>query len=316
MPTTTRPQNQASTKLLTIRSRPATHLPGSTMAIYELTERLERLEGLDDFAGTVADLVGKLVPPGAVKNALSGTWLGHTLHPVLTDLPIGTWTSAALLDLVGGEDSAKAAELLVGLGILSSLPTAASGFSDWADTQEGERRVGLVHALSNTAALALLSGSYAARRRGNRRRGVVLGLMGTGVATFGAYLGGHLTMGLGVGTNQAALEDGLPDWTAVTDAATLEGGQPVKAVYEGTQLVLVKLGSRFYGLSSRCTHLGGPLEDGELHGKTITCPWHGSTFDLEDGAVVEGPARCPQPAYEVREREGKIEVRLREPARA
>jgi nitrite reductase/ring-hydroxylating ferredoxin subunit/uncharacterized membrane protein len=304
------------TKPLTSRSPRVIHLPGKAMGIYELTERLERLEGLDDLAGTVADLVGKLIPPGALKNALSGTLLGHSLHPVLTDLPIGTWTSAALLDVLGGEDSAKAAELLVGLGILSSLPTAVSGFSDWADTQEGERRVGLVHALSNTAALTLLSGSYAARRRGNRRAGVALGLMGTGVATFGAYLGGHLTMGLGVGTNQAAFEDGLADWTAVTDASALQEGRPTKVVHDGTRLVLVKLGSRLYGLASRCSHLGGPLQDGELDGKTITCPWHASTFDLEDGAVVEGPARCPQPAYEVRERQGKIEVRLREPVRA
>lgn len=286
------------------------------MGIYELTERLEALEGLDGLAGAVADAVGKLVPPGAVKNALSGTFLGHSLHPVLTDLPIGTWTSAALLDVLGGEDSAKAAELLVGLGILTSLPTAASGFSDWADTQEGERRVGLLHALSNTAALGLLGGSYAARRRGNHRTGVLLGLVGTGVASFGAYLGGHLTMGLGVGTNQAALEDGLPDWTPVADTEELAEGRPMKVVHDATQLVLVKVGSRLYGLSSRCSHLGGPLDEGDQDGATITCPWHGSTFDLDDGSVRDGPARCPQPAYEVRERAGKIEVKLREPVRA
>jgi hypothetical protein len=138
------------------------------MSIYELTERLEGLDSLDELAGKLADAVGKLVPTGPLKDVLSGTWLGHSLHPLLTDLPIGTWTSAALLDLLGGDDAAKAAELLVGLGILSSLPTAASGLSDWADTQEGERRVGFLHAIGNTAALGLLGGSYAARRRARR----------------------------------------------------------------------------------------------------------------------------------------------------
>jgi nitrite reductase/ring-hydroxylating ferredoxin subunit/uncharacterized membrane protein len=281
------------------------------MRIYELTERLERLNGLDPLASRVADLVGKVVPSGAAKDALSGTWLGHSLHPALSDLPIGTWTSAVLLDLLGGEESAKAAEILVGLGILSSLPTAASGLSDWGDTQEGERRVGLVHALTNTAALGLLGGSYSARRRGNHRLGVMLGLLGTGVASMGAYLGGHLTMGMGVGTNQTAFEAGFTEWTTVADAGSLSEGKPAKVTADGTQLVLVNQGSRVYGLSSRCSHLGGPLEDGDVEGRTITCPWHASTFDLDDGSVVKGPARCPQPAYEVRERDGKIEARLR-----
>jgi nitrite reductase/ring-hydroxylating ferredoxin subunit/uncharacterized membrane protein len=286
------------------------------MGIYEWTERLEGLEGLDELAGTLADAVGKLVPTGPLKDALSGTWLGHSLHPVLTDLPIGTWTSAALLDLLGGEETAKAAELLVGLGILSSLPTAASGLSDWADTQEGERRVGLLHAIGNTAALGLLGGSYAARRRGNHRAGVFLGLAGTSVASFAAYLGGHLTMGLGVGTNQSAFEAGLTEWTAVARAGELVEGRPNKVTHEATQLVLVKEGSRVYGLSSRCSHLGGPLEEGDVEEKAIICPWHASTFDLENGEVVSGPARCPQPAYEVRERDGQIEVRLRQSVRA
>jgi nitrite reductase/ring-hydroxylating ferredoxin subunit/uncharacterized membrane protein len=286
------------------------------LGLYELTERLEKLTGVDPLASRLADVVGKVVPPGAAKDALSGTWLGHSLHPVLSDLPIGTWTSAALLDLFGGEESAKAAEILVGIGILSSLPTAASGASDWADTQGGERRVGLVHALTNTAALGLLGGSYSARRRGNQRLGVLLGLVGTSVATASAYLGGHLTMGLGVGSNQTAFEDGFTEWTSVADAGSLSDGTPTKVTRNGTQLVLVKQGDRLHGLSSRCSHLGGPLEEGDIDGRTITCPWHASTFDLEDGSVVKGPARCPQPAYEVRERDGRIEARLRESVRA
>ncbi|MDP9301054.1 MAG: Rieske 2Fe-2S domain-containing protein, partial [Actinomycetota bacterium] len=281
------------------------------MSIYELTERLARLEKLDPIAKPIADAVGKLIPHGPFKDALSGTWLGHSLHPVLTDLPLGTWTSAMLLDLLGGEESARAAEILVGLGILSSLPTAASGLSDWSDTQSGEQRVGLLHAASNVAALGLFGGSYSARRRGNRRLGVLLGLAGGSVSVVGAYLGGHLTMGQGVGTNQTAFEEGFTEWTAVADQKDIVEGRSVNAVRDGTQLVLVKQGTRLYALSGRCSHLGGPLGEGEVKGTTITCPWHQSTFELKDGSVVRGPARCPQPAYEVRTRQAKIEVRLR-----
>jgi nitrite reductase/ring-hydroxylating ferredoxin subunit len=99
-------------------------------------------------------------------------------------------------------------------------------------------------------------------------------------------------------------------------AGELVEGRPKKVIHEATQLVLVKEGSRVYGLSSRCSHLGGPLDEGDVDGRTITCPWHASTFDLETGGVVSGPARCPQPAYEVRERDGQIEVRLPQSVRA
>jgi nitrite reductase/ring-hydroxylating ferredoxin subunit/uncharacterized membrane protein len=286
------------------------------MSIYELAERLGKLEKLDPIAKPIADTVGKLIPAGPLKDALSGTWLGHALHPALTDVPIGVWTSAMLLDLLGGEDSAKAAEILVGLGILSSAPTAAAGLADWSDTQADERRVGLIHAASNVAALSFFSGSYAARRRGNHRLGVLLGLAGGSVTFVGAYLGGHLSLAQGVGPNQTAYEDGFADWTAIADDGDVSEGRPTRVVMNGTQLVLVRQGERLYALSSRCSHLGGPLQDGEVKGTTITCPWHYSTFDLKDGSVVTGPARSPQPAYDVRTREGRIEVRLKESARA
>ncbi|MDP9224186.1 MAG: Rieske 2Fe-2S domain-containing protein [Actinomycetota bacterium] len=286
------------------------------MNIYELAERLGGLDGLDPIAKPIAEAVGKLIPAGSFKDALSGTWLGHSLHPALTDLPLGTWTSALLLDLLGGEESARAAEILVGLGILSSLPTAASGLSDWSDTEAGEERVGLLHAASNVAALGLFGGSYSARRHGKHRLGVLLGLASGSASVVGAYLGGHLTMGQGVGTNQTAFEDSFTEWTAVADQEDIAEGRPVKVVRDGTQLVVVKQGTRLYALSSRCSHLGGPLGEGEVKGTTIVCPWHYSAFDLEDGAVVAGPARCPQPAYEVRTRQAKIEVRLKESSRA
>src|SRR5207245_2667908 len=116
---------------------------------------IEQAEALDGPAGAVANVVKKLVPPGVVKDALSGTWLGHPLHPFLTDFVIGSWTSALLLDVVGGEDAQGGADRLVGAGIVAALPTAISGASDWADCIGKERRVGLVHATANYLALGL-----------------------------------------------------------------------------------------------------------------------------------------------------------------
>src|SRR3954468_9623615 len=125
---------------------------------HALAERLGRTEALDQPAQRVAGVIRKVLKPGRVKDLLSGTWLGHPLHPLLTDIPIGTWTSAVILDLVGGRDAQRAADLLIGAGVAAALPTAASGYSDWGDTVLGNpsaRRIGLVHAASNISALVL-----------------------------------------------------------------------------------------------------------------------------------------------------------------
>src|SRR5436190_19421316 len=114
--------------------------------LHEAARRIERLEALDRVAKPAARAVGRAVRPRMVRNLLSGTNLGHPLHPMLTDLPIGAWTMATLLDAVGGATAAPAADLLVGAGVVAAVPTAASGLNDWSDTYGAETRVGLVHA--------------------------------------------------------------------------------------------------------------------------------------------------------------------------
>ncbi|MFL6203788.1 MAG: DUF2231 domain-containing protein [Acidimicrobiales bacterium] len=133
--------------------------------------------------------------PERARPALAGDWLGHALHPLLTDLAIGFWTSAWTLDLVGGRRSARAATLLVGLGVASALPTAASGLVDWREMDRPKQRVGVVHALANVTATALYAGSFVQRCRGRRGRGILTGMAAAGVATVGGYLGGHLAFG-------------------------------------------------------------------------------------------------------------------------
>jgi uncharacterized membrane protein len=136
------------------------------------------------------------VPPGTVRDLAQGRPIGHPLHPALTDLPIGCWTSAWVLDLVGGPAAARSAQLLIGLGCLAAGPTAVAGLADWTARDPDDQRVGVVHAIANLLALGCYVASWSARRRGSHGAGVVLGMMGAGAATVGGVLGGHLAFGM------------------------------------------------------------------------------------------------------------------------
>jgi uncharacterized membrane protein len=167
-----------------------------------LVAKLESDETLDGLGQTAGRTIRQLVPGGAIKRELSGAWLGHPLHPILTDIPIGVWTSSVLLDWTGGKNSQPAADRLILIGLLAAGATVASGWSDWADSEEEHaevRRSGLVHAASNATAVALMVGSYSARKRGARGRGKLLSLVGSSALGAGGWLGGHLTYTLGAG---------------------------------------------------------------------------------------------------------------------
>jgi nitrite reductase/ring-hydroxylating ferredoxin subunit/uncharacterized membrane protein len=280
-------------------------LPPETIA-----ERIERLEALDRVSEPLQTAVRNAIPPQSdLKDLLSGTWLGHPLHPPLTDVVIGTWTSALLLDLLGDERTEAAADRLVAAGILAAVPTAAAGLSDWAELRGGSRRVGTVHALGNTTALVLHVASWTARMRDARGTGRALSALGYGVASFSAWLGGHLSFTRGVGVNETAFEEAPSDWTPVLDEAELAEGTPTAARANGLGVVLIRKGERLYALADRCSHRGCSLHEGELNDdETLTCRCHGSTFRL-DGRIVKGPATSPQPAYDVRAHDGKLEIR-------
>jgi nitrite reductase/ring-hydroxylating ferredoxin subunit len=283
-----------------------------TPRLHELTERLVDVEALDGPAEQIAGAFSSAVAPGPLKDALSGTWLGHALHPLLTDATMAFYVSASTLDLIGGEDSRRAAERLIGAGLASTVPTAVTGLNDWTDTSksdEGARRVGLVHAAANVAATVCYGASLLARRAGAPRLGTALGLLGLGAIGVGGHLGGHLTYSQGVGVAQTTFRKPLPDWTPVLAEDELPEGEPTAAEAEGVTLLLYRDGERVYALDDRCCHRGGPLHGGEVENGCVTCPWHKSVFRLEDGAVVRGPAAYPQPAYDVRVADGQILVR-------
>jgi nitrite reductase/ring-hydroxylating ferredoxin subunit len=280
-------------------------------ALHKLMARIEQTEALDKVAQPVAGLVGRIVKPRPVRNILSGSYLGHPLHPLMTDLPIGAWTMATLLDTVGGRRAEPAADLLVTAGILTAAPTAWAGLNDWSDTQGEDRRVGIVHAAANASALVCFTASLVARRCGRRGVAKVIALGGFGLLMSGGYLGGHLSYSRGVNVNRTAWREGPAEWTGVLAASELADGTPQLAQVGDLSLVLYRSGGTVRALDSVCSHMGGPLDEGTVDAGCITCPWHGSTFRLTDGSVVRGPASSEQPAYETRVREGQIEVRLR-----
>jgi nitrite reductase/ring-hydroxylating ferredoxin subunit/uncharacterized membrane protein len=276
---------------------------------HELVRRIEGFSALDKVAKPVAGLVGKAVQPRVVRNLLSGTYLGHPAHPMLTDVPIGAWTMSALLDIAGGAKSEPAADLLVGAGILSAIPTAATGLNDWSDTIGGDRRIGAVHASANVVALSLYVASLLARRNGGRGTGKLLGLAGFGVLIAGAYLGGHLSFAKGVNVNHTFLEYRPHEWTTVLAEAELADGELRRVSAGDVSVLLVREDGQIHALANTCSHAGGPLDEGKLADGCVICPWHASTFRLTDGHIVRGPASIPQPAYQTRVRDGRIEIR-------
>ena len=287
-------------------------MPRTNAVLEKLVERLERAEGLDPIAGKVAAVAQRL-GPGRIKDVLSGVAAGHPVHPVLVTVPLGAWVTATLLDLTGETDAARRA---TGFGVLAALPAVATGLSDWAETAEAEQRVGLVHAAVNDTGIALYGASWLARRRGRHGLGAALAAVGLATVSVGGWLGGHLTYAQGVGVDTTAFQHFPDEWTDVGALEDFTDGEPVQVEVAGVSLVLVRDGLRARVLADRCTHRGAPLHEGAVADGCVECPWHGSHFDLDDGAVVRGPATRPQPAVETRVRAGRVEVRRPDEVRA
>jgi uncharacterized membrane protein len=208
-----------------------------------LVRALESAEFFDPVAQQVGKTVRDVLSRGPVKDAVSGTWLGHAVHPMLTDVVIGSFTAASLLDLLAPGDDGRASERLIALGLTAYLPTAVAGANDWADSEpvdDAVRRTGIVHAASNLVGATFYTASLRARRRGARGRGAALGFAGMAVMAAGGYLGGHLSLNRGVGPDQTVFDPGPTDWTPAADAAQLPEGRPTRVVVDETPVLLLK----------------------------------------------------------------------------
>jgi len=245
------------------------------------------------------------------KDALHGVWLGHPLHPALTDIPLGAWTIALALDAreiaTGDEGYGRSADFSVAIGLAAALGAAVTGLADWSETSGRSRRVGLLHGLLNLTATAMVATSYAMRRRGARPAARVCTAAGVGVAVAAAYLGGSLVYRERTGVTHA--ETIQPEhFTAVVESTALPEGSMAKATVEDESILLVRQRQQVCALAHSCSHLGGPLSEGTLKDGRVVCPWHGSEFALKDGRVLNGPATVPQPCFATREHAGQIEV--------
>jgi nitrite reductase/ring-hydroxylating ferredoxin subunit len=269
----------------------------------------------DPLATRLQPLIRRAVSPPAVRNFLDGVWLGAPLHPALTDVPVGAWTTALLLDsgsVVSGDKAlGAAADRALAVGTIAAVPAAVTGLNDMRDLVGQSRRIAMVHALVNVLGLSLSTASLAYRHKG--RRGLARGLSGLGYLTSStaAHLGGKLSFALGIRVNRTVGQSVPESFVTVLGAAELQGDELRQVEVDGVPVLLARSrAGDVCALASTCTHLGGPLAEGSREGDTITCPWHGSRFDLRTGAVVRGPAVFVQPRLEARVRDDRIEVGL------
>jgi nitrite reductase/ring-hydroxylating ferredoxin subunit/uncharacterized membrane protein len=250
-----------------------------------------------------------------LQDFVNGSWLGHPIHAVVTDVVIGGATLVAVFDLavlILGADELETASL-VGVGIVSlaALSATATGLTDFKDTHTGnERNVVVLHGLINMVATAAYIVSFFLRLGGSEDLGIWFSLGGVLILTVGGYIGGHVVFKYGYMVNRNAFAKGqrAKQFTPVIAAADVPESTPTKVMLGSTALVVVRRGDVVHALKNTCSHAGGPLDEGELVGDTIVCPWHSSAFRLTDGAVRHGPATTRQVTYRARVNDLQIEV--------
>ena len=285
-----------------------TERPEKVGLAYKVSKEMSWLDGVaSTMEQAFEPVLGQDAPRGP-RDFLYGTWLGHSLHAAVITVTVGSWSAAMVFDLMGEE---RAADLSLGLGLLGAAGAAVTGAAQWQDTtnEEAPRRLGALHALLNVAATGLMAGSWLMRQQGRRGSGVALSSLGLGINLASAWLGGELAYELGIGVNHAAFEKPPTDWTDVAALKDLLDGKPKRVKANGTPVLLLRQGDRIRAIGATCPHLGGPLHKGAINGDTVSCPWHGSVFCLDDGALIHGPAMMPVAAYEVRIEEGRVAIR-------
>jgi len=285
---------------------------------YAIARVVESQTWLDKLGAPLQGWLSKLYgqpgqPNRRIKDLLNGTWLGHALHPVFTDIPIGSWSGTMLLDLAWlsdeSEGTARSADMTMALGIMGASAAVVTGVTDWSDLEGTDRRVGLMHGLLNSGILLINIGSLVLRLTGRRRAGIALSTAGYFASLFTAFLGGELSYAKGIGVNHNAWEGGSDEFVAVMNVDDLAENTLTRVDAAGIPAVLLKQGTTIYAIGAVCSHLAGPLDEGTCEDGIVTCPWHGSRFRMSDGSVVNGPAVYAEPTFAVRVRNGNIELR-------
>lgn len=250
-----------------------------------------------------------------IRNFLNGVWLGHPLHAAISDLPVGAMTTALVLDYTSlatrNRRLGYLADIVTAIGFGGALAAATAGLADYSEIEGEQRRVGIAHAgLNGLATLAYL-GSLLCRRTASRSGAIPLSTLGFALMFAAADLGGQMVYHLGTLVNRQAWTQGPTQFTPVLGSAALGEGQLRAVDAQGVSILLARVHGQVYALGNTCTHWGCALSNGQLANTSVICPCHGSTFDLRDGEVINGPATSPEISFDVRERNGQIEVRQR-----
>lgn len=291
----------------------------------DFTERISARIIKSKLIGNISGLLDKLLqacfrPPAMhrVKILLNGTWVGHPLHPLLTDIPIGAWTLTILLDLMvllfRLPQLGLAASITAGVGVAGAVAAAAAGLADWMDVDPPEKAVGAFHATVNISATILFLISFLMRWGQHWQTGwgtFALALAGYLLAALGGYLGGIMVFHMGVMINRNAYRAGPDDFKPALEMRELAEGKMKRVLVEEQPVVLLKLDGNVYALGAVCSHYGAPLNEGTIVERTIECPWHASRFALEDGRVVQGPACAGVPVYDCKIVKDQVQIKLR-----
>lgn len=281
-------------------------------------KRQQWLEPVADFAqGAIGGFYRVLGKPGqALKNLLHGTTLlGHPLHPAVTDIPVGAWIVGVLADwiaIANGAVPASAGTLALIVGLLGAVVSAASGYTDFHETFGLERRYAMTHGLTMSVVVVLEVVSLGFRwlgPSGLHLAAVLVSTVALLLMMAGAYLGGHLSFGMGTMVNRGAFQEGPEEFVPIGRADDFKEGIMRKADAAGTAVLVLRRGQKCFAIANVCSHAGGPLDEGTLEGDTVTCPWHGSKFCITDGRAINGPATFPQATMLVREVNGVLEVK-------
>jgi nitrite reductase/ring-hydroxylating ferredoxin subunit/uncharacterized membrane protein len=291
----------------------------------DFTERISTRIIKSKLIGNISGALDKLLqgffrPPAMrrVKILLNGTWVGHPLHPLLTDIPIGAWTLTVLFDLMALlfqlPQLGLAASITAGIGVAGAAAAAAAGLADWMDIDPPEKAVGAFHATVNITATILFLISFLMRWGQHWQTGwgtFALALAGYLLAALGGYLGGIMVFHMGVMINRNAYRTGPDDFKLALEMRELEEGKMKRVLVEEQPVVLLKLDGNIHALGAVCSHYGAPLNEGTIVERTIECPWHASRFALEDGSVVQGPACASVPVYDCRIVKDQVQIKLR-----
>ncbi len=289
--------------------------------VLKMIDRLEDATALDPIVEKTKRIVDAALRPRWLRDMLHGVPIGHPVHPLAAQVPLGSWVSAAILDAVPGTE--RAARTLIGVGVLAAVPTAVAGYNDWSQLHVQQQRVGVVHSVTNLLATGLFAISFVQRSRGKHASGKLFSYAGLAMAAGGGFLGGHLTYRQAAGVNHTEDVPHLfPEgWQPLATLDDIADGELEHHVVENTSLLVFRQGDDIHVLADVCSHLSGPLHEGKIvdgvdaSGEStacVECPWHQSVFSLHTGEVIHGPATSAQPKFDARITNGMVEICLPE----